>query len=335
MKGTSVETDLPTFLIDLGLVLPGDAIEATPLAGGVSSDIVLVTTGSGRRFVVKRALARLKVATVWEAPLGRNAAEAQWIRTVTRWLPEAVPTLIAEDPRHGLFVMDYLPTGTHPVWKAELMAGHVDAAFARAVGAAVVGIHRRSTTLPGLARDFANEATFEPIRIEPYLLATARAHPDLAARLEAVAERTLATRLALIHGDVSPKNILHGPRGPVFLDAECACWGDPAFDLAFCLNHLLLKSMLREDRREACLGCFATLTETYLDGVTWEAREAIESRAADLVQAFLLARVDGRSPVEYLDEAQRDRVRRTARAMLLGRVETLADIAGRWRLMDA
>ena len=153
--------------------------------------------------------------------------------------------------------------------------------------------------------------------------------------LEAIAERTLATRLALIHGDISPKNILHGPRGPVFLDAECAWWGDPAFDLAFCLTHLLLKGVLREDRRAACLACFAALAETYLDGVTWELRGAVERRAADLVQAFLLARVDGRSPVEYLDEGQRDRVRRTARAMLLGRIETLADIAGRWSLADA
>ena len=325
-----MDRDLPSILADLGLGAPGEAVDATPLLGGVSSDIVLVTTGSGRRFCVKRALARLKVAALWEAPVGRNAAEAKWIRTVAHWLPDAVPTLIADDPQHGLFVMDYLPADTHPVWKTELMAGHADAGFAGAVGAALVAIHRRSTIQPGLAADFANETTFEPIRIEPYLRATARAHPDLAARLETLAELTLATRLALIHGDISPKNILHGPQGPVFLDAECACWGDPAFDLAFCLTHLLLKAVLREDRREACLACFAALAEAYLDGVTWEAGEAIERRAADLVQAFLLARVDGRSPVEYLDEPQRDRVRQRARAMLLARTETLGAIADQW-----
>ena len=325
-----MERDLPSLLTDLGLMSPGEPVDATPLPGGVSSDIVLVTTGAGRRFCVKRALPRLKVATLWEAPVGRNAAEAKWIRTVAHWLPEAVPTLIAEDPESGLFVMDYLPADTHPVWKSELMAGHADAGFARAVGAALVAIHHRSTMQHGLEQDFANEATFEPIRIEPYLRATARAHPDLAARLEALAALTLAARLALIHGDISPKNILHGPHGPVFLDAECACWGDPAFDLAFCLTHLLLKSVLREDRREACLACFAALADTYLDGVTWEAREAIERRAADLVSAFLLARVDGRSPVEYLDEPQRDRVRQMARAMLSGRIETLGAIADLW-----
>lgn len=324
------ETDVAPLLVDLGLTAPGEAVEATPLPGGVSSDIVLMTTGSGRRFCVKRALPRLKVATLWEAPVGRNAAEANWIRTVARWRPGAVPTVIAEDPGHGLFAMEYLPADTHPVWKGELMAGHADAAFSRAVGAELVAIHGRSTAEPGLAAAFANEATFEPIRIEPYLRATARAHPDLAARLDGLAARTLVTRLALIHGDVSPKNILHGPAGPVFLDAECACWGDPAFDLAFCLTHLLLKGALREDRRAAYLACFAAFAEAYLDGVTWEACDAIEGRAADLVQAFLLARVDGRSPVEYLDEPRRDRVRQAARIMLLGQTETLDAIADQW-----
>lgn len=325
-----MEANVSSLLIDRGLMAPGEAVDATPLTGGVSSDIILITTGSGRRFCVKRALSRLKVATLWEAPVGRNAAEAKWIRTVAQWLPEAVPTLIAEDPGHGLFAMDYLPADTHPVWKGELMAGHADAAFSRAVGAALVGIHGRSAAEPGLAAEFDNEATFEPIRIEPYLRATGRAHPDLAARLDALAERTLATRRVLVHGDVSPKNILHGPAGPVFLDAECACWGDPAFDLAFCLTHLLLKGALRDDRRAAYLACFAALAETYLGGVTWEARDAIESRAADLVQAFLLARVDGRSPVEYLGEPQREQVRQAARTMLLGRTETLSAIANQW-----
>ena len=322
--------DLPSLLVDLGLIAPGEPVETVPLTGGVSSDIVLVTTRSGRGVCVKRALSRLKVATLWEAPVARNAAEAKWIRTVAEWLPAAVPKLLAEDEEEGLFVMDYLPPESHPVWKAELLAGRADAAFAAAVGAILASIHSHSTAHPALAGEFANATTFEPIRIEPYLRATARAHPDLAPRLETLAERTLATRLALIHGDVSPKNILHGPAGPVFLDAECACWGDPAFDLAFCLTHLLLKGVVRADRWDGNLACFHALTEAYLGGVTWEVAALLESRAADLVQAFLLARVDGRSPVEYLTELQRDRVRQIARTMLLGRTETLGAVADQW-----
>ena len=139
-----------------------------------------------------------------------------------------------------------------PLWKTELIAGLVDQDFAAAVGRDLASIHARSAAEPRLRAEFANDDTFEAIRIEPYLRATARAHPALAARFDALAATTLATKRALVHGDVSPKNILKGPRGPVFLDAECACFGDPAFDLAFCLNHLLLKGA-RARRRQGAL----------------------------------------------------------------------------------
>src|SRR5664279_388150 len=108
---------------------------------------------------------------------------------------------------------------------------------------------------------FANDDTFEAIRIEPYLRATGRAHPDLASRFDDLAQTTLTTKRALVHGEISPKNILQSADGPVFLDAECAWFGDPAFDLAFCLNHLLLKCRWRPAATDAYLACFDALAE--------------------------------------------------------------------------
>ena len=144
-------------------------------------------------------------------------------------------------------------------------------------------------------------------------------------------QRTAATRLALVHGDVSPKNILIGPAGPVFLDAECACYGDPAFDLAFCLNHLLLKCLWTPDAAPAFLDCFDVLTETYLEGVAWEPPEALEARAAPLLAGLFLARIDGKSPVEYVtDKADKARVRRVARALLEGPVDRLGAVRAAW-----
>jgi aminoglycoside phosphotransferase (APT) family kinase protein len=328
------EPDLPLLLVALGLLGTSERADFEPLTGGVSSDIVLVTTAGGRRFCVKRALARLKVEALWEAPVGRNAAEARWIGTVAGWLPEAVPKLLAVDEAHGLFAMDYLPPETHPVWKGELLAGKADRAFAEAVGRALATIHGRSAGDASLPEAFDNDATFGPIRIEPYLLATARAHPDLAEILQTLAARTLRAKRALVHGDVSPKNILHGPRGPVFLDAECACWGDPAFDLAFCLNHLLLKGALRRERKADYLACFSALAGAYLGDVAWEPAAALEGRCASLLPALLLARVDGKSPVEYLDGERRAAVRRTARAMLQQDIQTLPTIAEHWSRAD-
>jgi aminoglycoside phosphotransferase (APT) family kinase protein len=315
----------------IGLAKEWESIEARPLQGGVSSDIILVEV-AGRRFCVKRALARLKVAALWEAPVSRNAAEAAWMRTVARWLPSAVPEILAEDPVVGLFAMEYLPPETFPVWKAHLLNSRVDLEFAAAVGRALARIHARSAVEPDLQRTFAHDDTFEAIRIEPYLRATARAHPALAARLAALAERTLATRRALVHGDVSPKNILVGSKGPVFLDAECAWFGDPAFDLAFCLNHLLLKGARRGSDRASFLSAFGALADAYSSEIDWQDPRENEARAASLLPALFLARVDGKSPVEYLtDERERDAVRRCAAPLIADPPTRLAEVADAWR----
>ncbi len=134
-----------------------------------------------------------------------------------------------------------------------------------------------------------------------------------------------------MHGDVSPKNILVGPAGPVFLDAECAWWGDPAFDLAFCLNHLLLKCLWTPRARDGFLACFDAMADTYRAGVRWEAADALDARAAHLLPGLFLARVDGKSPVEYITtDADKDRVRRVARALLIAPPARLDVIRQAW-----
>jgi aminoglycoside phosphotransferase (APT) family kinase protein len=322
--------DLSGPLRRMGLLKAGEPASFTPLAGGVSSDICLVEAG-GRRFCVKRALSRLKVEALWEAPVERNAAEAAWMRAVARWLERAVPRVLGEDARAGLFAMEYIEPDDHPLWKTQLLDGHVDADFAAAVGRDLALIHARSAADPEMPAAFANDETFEAIRIDPYLRATGRAHPELEERFDALARTTRQTKRALVHGDVSPKNILRGPLGPIFLDAECAWFGDPAFDLAFCLNHLLLKGA-REGADRARFGAaFSALASAYLRGVDWENAEGLEARAAALLPALFLARVDGKSPVEYLTrESERAAVRRCAAPLVADPPRRVSGVANAW-----
>jgi aminoglycoside phosphotransferase (APT) family kinase protein len=333
-ESASIETgDLIEPLRRMGLLSAEEPARLTPLTGGVSSDISLVEAG-GRRFCVKRALPRLKVAAVWEAPVERNAAEAAYMRAVARWLPHAVPRVLGEDMKTGMFAMDYLAPEDHPLWKARLLAGIVEVDFAAAVGCDLAIIHSQSAADPNIAAAFANDDTFEAIRIEPYLRATGRAHPGLAARFDALAQPTLTTKRALVHGDISPKNILEGPGGPVFLDAECAWYGDPAFDLAFCLNHLLLKGAREGADRTSYIVAFSALANAYLAGVDWEKATEIEARAAALLPALFLARVDGKSPVEYLTrESERAAVRRCAEPLIANPSPRLRDVADAWERM--
>ena len=302
----------------------------TPLAGGVSSDIWRVDLPAGP-VCVKRALPRLKVDAVWEAPVERNRYEWEWMREAGRIAPSSVPRLIAHDVDAGCFAMGFLDPRAHPLWKAQLRDGIASETTARAVGARLVAIHNATAGRPDVRDRFATDDIFHAIRLEPYLVATAARHPDLATALHALVSRTAGTKRALVHGDVSPKNILIGPEGPIFLDAECAWYGDPAFDLAFCLNHLLLKCLWTPSATAAFLRSFDALAETYLAGVEWEERAEIEARVAHLLPGLFLARVDGKSPVEYVTaEADRARVRRTARPLILKPPATLAAVRQAW-----
>jgi 5-methylthioribose kinase len=302
-------------------------IRLIPLTGGVASDIYRVETAE-RQFVVKRALSRLKVAADWRVPVERNAYEVAWLREAALIVPDAIPAVLGHDVASGLFAMQWLPPQQYPVWKDELHAGRADPAFAAAVGSCLARIHTQTAGRSDLAARFDNDGIFHAIRLEPYLEATARRHPAIAEKLMALSAETLATHLALVHGDVSPKNILCGPRGPVFLDAECAWYGDPAFDIAFCLNHLLLKCLWTPSATGSFLACFDRLHQAY----EATAGAAISSRAARLLPALLLARIDGKSPVEYVTaEAQRDLVRRVALPLISDPPATLQALRAAWQ----
>jgi len=314
----------------LGLLPPGIVPVAEPLTGGVSSDIWRVDLGD-QRLCVKRALPRLKVAQDWQAPVERNGFEVAWMEVAAASVPGAVPKLVAVDKQAQLFAMEYLDPAAHALWKAQLRDGVLEDATAAAVGQRLARIHAATAGRPEIAARFRSDAIFHAIRLEPYLEATARRHPDLATPIARLVARTARTRHALVHGDVSPKNILVGPAGPIFLDAECAWYGDPAFDLAFCLNHLLLKALWRPQHRAGYRTLFDTLAASYLAGCVWEPADAVEARAAALLPALFLARVDGKSPAEYVEtERARDSVRRVARPLILAPPARLAAIRTAW-----
>jgi len=314
--------------LELGLAEPGEPVRAEPLAGGVSSGIYRVDLRSGS-YCVKQALPQLKVAKEWKVPVERVFAEIGYLRTVEAIVPGHVPRLLGQDDASKSFVMPFLGAD-HRNWKAELLAGRVDAGVARAVGDMLGRIHAATADDATLARRFANDADFHALRLEPYLVETAREHPALADRLLALVERTAAVRRVLVHGDVSPKNILLGPGGPVLLDAECACFGDPAFDVAFCLNHFLLKAAHLPAHARELMQAFHAFTAAYWLQVRWEPVPALEQRVATLLPGLALARIDGKSPVDYLTEAQRGAVRRAAIALLRETPTSLETIAARW-----
>ncbi len=326
----SPPTEILAALHRMALLAPGASATGERLTGGVSSDIWRIDLPDGP-VCIKRALAKLRVAADWHAPVERNIYEASWMRRANAASPGSAPALLGQDEASGALAMAFLPPDDHPLWKSQLRDGHADAGFAAKVAETLVRIHAATAADPAIAAEFPTDAIFYDIRLEPYLVATGRAHPDLAERFDSLVQTTQRNKHALVHGDVSPKNILCGPSGPVFLDAECAWWGDPAFDLAFCLNHLLLKCLWTPSARDGFLACFDTMATAYRAGITWESPDSLEARAAALLPGLFLARVDGKSPVEYItQDADKDRVRRVARPLIADPPDRLATIRQAW-----
>ena len=321
---TPLERRCAELLDELALVDPGETLDVRPLTGGVASDIARVGTAA-RTLCVKFALPRLRVAADWFAPVHRNAAEYAWLEIAARIAPEGAVTLHGRSGALHGFVMEYLYGEDVYLWKTALLDEAPDRGEAASVGDLLGRVHAASTASGFDVGPFENRDDFLALRVEPYLLHVATVHPDLAPTLTGMAERLLDARSVLVHGDVSPKNVFLRTRGPILLDAECATMGDASFDPAFCLSHLVLKAVHLPRSRERLLGSVLALWRAYRPSVVWEPVDAVESRVCELLPALMLARVDGKSPVEYLTDAERDTVRRTARRCLRSPVERLDD----------
>jgi aminoglycoside phosphotransferase (APT) family kinase protein len=321
-------TELLTELRAAGLVGAGlPAIR--PLAGGVSSDIVLVEDGP-RRFVVKRALARLRVKDEWLADVSRNRTERAWFAYASRVVPEAVPKILHADPQADWFAMEFL-ADEWTNWKQELLAGRIDPAVARRAGGLLGRLHAASWNDPAARAQFETGRSFHDLRIAPYLLATADRVGPAAAILRAEADRLAGTRLALVHGDYSPKNLLVAPGRLIILDAEVAWFGDPALDAAFLLNHLLLKALRDAPHAESFLALATGAWAAYVASLGSHASADLEARTTRLLLCLMLARVHGKSPVEYLDGARRGLVTAFVLGHLPAPPPSLSGLLGAWR----
>ena len=324
----SIEARCRRLVADLGLT--GEIRSVTPLGGGVASDIAVIDLGE-RRICAKFALPKLKVAEDWFAPVHRNRAEYGWLRFAGAVVPGAVPRLHGWSEAENGFAMAFLEGGDVALWKDAMLRGEPPLGKAAKVGDVLGRIHAASTDADFDARAFRNREDFYALRLEPYLMFTAGKHPDLAGRLTGLADALFASEAALVHGDVSPKNILMRGGEPVLLDAECATMGDPGFDVAFCLNHLMLKAIHVPGLGDDLLDSVADFWRAYAAHVSWEDVAALEARVCALLPALMLARVDGKSPVEYLSEVNRDTVRSLARPLIAEPPVTLAGVIGAMR----
>lgn len=286
-----------------------EALRFTALTGGVSSDIWRVDAG-GETYCAKRALPRLRVQARWEAPLSRNTEEVRWLRTTRAWIGDQAAEVIAHDESAGVAILRWYPPERWHNWKTQLLSGSVDVGVAEALGRALGTIAREASRQPALAEPFDNAALFDALRVDPFFRHIRATYPGL----DALIHQLQTDRATLVHGDFSPKNVLTDDGGAIrILDAETATWGSPGFDPGYLLAHLLLKHQL--SGHPALLVAAARFWSVYLAETTGCFPD-LDARTYRPLVGMLLARIDGKSPVEYLSEPQRKRLRALAVELL-------------------
>lgn len=289
------------------------------LAGGVSNRTVLVERPNGEAWVLKQALAKLRVAVDWFSPPERVHREALGLRALETLAPPGTITpLVFEDHEAHVIAMRAVPQ-PHANWKSRLLAGHLDRDHFRQFGVLLGTIHRRAREQAARLRaGFADTSYFEGLRLEPFYEFTANQVPAAAAPMRSLVRETRAHPLTLVHGDFSPKNILVHQDRLILLDHEVIHWGDPTFDFGFALAHLLSKANHLETHRPSLRAGADLFWQAYRSQAGDLVRDpSFEPRAARHALACLLARVAGRSQVEYLSTAAR-------RRQLISAVELLA-----------
>ena len=312
------EGSLTRYLRNAGCVRANEPLLVRTLVGGVSNKTVLVERAGGEAWVLKQALPKLRVKVDWFSDPSRVQREALGLKWLHRLAPpDSITPLVFEDATNHLLAMAAVPQ-PHENWKAVLLRGDVEDDHVRQFGRLLGEVHRRASEQASELSDvFDDRQFFESLRVEPYYAYTASQVPEAAAFLEGLIRSTRARRFTLVHGDYSPKNVLVHDGRLVLLDHEVIHWGDGAFDLGFGLTHLLSKAHHLCQHRDRFARAAAQFWTSYAQAarpVPWLVD--LEAWAVRHTLGCLLARVAGRSPLEYLDDDERARQRRAVLTLM-------------------
>ncbi|MBM3832715.1 MAG: hypothetical protein FJ403_05465 [Verrucomicrobia bacterium] len=324
--------DLLRYLRQSGHLSHEEVPSFTTLAGGVSNRTVLVERGRGPAFVIKQALEKLRVEADWRSDPGRSHQEALGLQWLARLAPEgSITPLIFEDAKHHLAAMQAVPQ-PHENWKTRLLAGGLERDHIRQFGELLGTIHRRGRDQRvELSVVFDDRRYFETLRVEPYYRYTATRNPPAMKFYNDLIAQTAAIRETLVHGDCSPKNILVHNGILILLDHEVIHFGDPAFDLGFSLTHLLSKAHHLRAFRAQFLEAAQFYWQSYVQAVSGKDKNSdLEGRVVRHTLGCLLARIDGRSPLEYLTNEERDRQRRIVLSLITRPPGTVAELVERF-----
>jgi 5-methylthioribose kinase len=293
------EQTVLSYLIEKGVISATDQAEVEVLTGGVSNVVLAITTAD-KKFVLKQALAELKVAEKWEADQRRAIVEANAIALFHKLSPDHVPNLVFLDPERFILILDRVPVGS-TVWKSDLLDGVINPDVAAVLGTTLANWHNFGEKNKEARLQFMEDSLFEQLRIDPFYRFVASKNESLKPVIGKLIKELEGDKTTIVHGDFSPKNIMVGMDDQVYiLDFEVTHVGNPVFDLAFLLAHLLCKKFRTDEPLENKL--LGAAAERFVS--TYEVIRPIASSLCLHTALIALARVEGKSPVNYLDSSK-------------------------------
>lgn len=283
------------------------AATAMPLAWGVSNLVLRIDGPTHPSMVLKQSQPQLRTKIEWRSRCERIYREADILNALAPLLPRgAVPQVIFQDRERYVLGLEAI-RADHTVWKAALLRGEIELSVGSTLGDYLGTIHRDTAGRDDLLPDSADWSLFDELRIDPFYRWIARVHPQLQQPVDRMLADMAAHRVCLVLADFSPKNVLVHADGVSLVDFETGHYGDPAFDLGFFLSHLLLKSLRERNQLAEWQRLIVTFWNRYREVVdqagnhlVWSA--ATSTRAVSHLAGCLLARIDGKSPVDYLIE---------------------------------
>ncbi len=290
--------------------LTDPSARAELLAWGVSNMVFRISPDIGADFVVKQSREQLRTKAPWFSRLERIHTEMDLMRHLADLVPEgSIPRVLFEDRPNFLFGMEAV-AADHRVWKADLLAGVADETIARKAGELLAAIHRGTAGQAEFQQRFGDRTVFDELRIDPFYRYVLRKHPDLGPALGRVMDEVLSLEVCVVHADFSPKNLLLSEAGLTLVDFETGHFGDPAFDLGFFLSHLVLKTIKHASQRATYLSLMEVFWKTYatnLDSLVSQPgspffRKDLERRTLGNLAGCLIARIDGKSVIDYFDQ---------------------------------
>jgi len=298
-----------------GRIPPHVTARPQPLGWGVSNVVMRIELDSGNHLVLKQSRRKLRTQADWHSRLERIWREAEVQRKLTDILPAGcVPAVLFEDRGNYLYAMQAAVAG-HTVWKAALLEGQADETIPRRLAEILARIHTQTLHDAELQNRWSDRTVFDELRLDPFYRFLIGRHRRLKTPLNGLISETLQRLDCLVLADFSPKNVLITHGQITLVDFETAHFGDPAFDVGFFLSHLLLKTVFHAEEYERFLRLAEQFWQRYREQFPPGGREDTQeesqfaSRCVKHLAGCLLARIDGKSPVDYLNRPQQELVR--------------------------